>query len=143
VPAPLSLTAPGGLGVVSARVKFWYTELGGAESTPFCTSRREACVAVSATVSDLQPFYYASTDTYTPASCATSCTIAIPVYPLHTAYYSVEFLDSVGDVVAKSPGVAVENVVVPGSSTVRRAPSGPVIRGPVKLGGAVGTATVQ
>jgi hypothetical protein len=143
VPAQLSLTAPEGLAVVSARVKFWYTELGGTESTPYCTSRREACVAVSSTVLDLQPFYYASTDAYTPASCATSCTIAIPVYPLHTAYYSVEFLDRLGDVVAKSPGVAVENVVVPGSSTVRRAPGGPVFRGSVKLGGAVRTTIVQ
>ena len=45
----------------------------GTPSEHYCTSRREACVAVSSTVTDASPFWYVSTDAYTRASCAMSC----------------------------------------------------------------------
>jgi hypothetical protein len=32
-----------------------------------------------------------------------------PVYPLHTAYHAVEFLDNDGDIVAPSHGLAMED----------------------------------
>ncbi len=114
VPAVLTLTAPTGLGVAAARVKFWYAEQGGTLPTPYCTSRREACVTAASTINRANPFRYAVTEAYVPAPCAVSCTITIPVYPLHTAYYSAEFLNSLGNIVSTTQGIAMENVVVGG-----------------------------
>ena len=114
VPAGLTLTAPTGMGVATARVKFWYAEQGGTLSSPYCTSRREACVTTASTINQANPFSYAATESYVPAPCAVSCTITIPVYPLHTAYYSAEFLNSLGNVVSTTQGIAMENVVVGG-----------------------------
>ncbi len=111
VPAVVPIVAPGNSGIEFARVKFGYAEQGSAASY-FCTSRREPCVAVSATVDPTNPFSYLSSDTYRPTPCSYRCSISIPVYPLHTAYYSVEFLDSLGNVVATTQGVAMENTVV-------------------------------
>ena len=69
-------------------------------------------------VDPANPFsHFQNTDSYVPMPCATDCTIAIPVYPLHTAYYSVEFLDGGGSVVATSTGLAMENVVVSAPSS--------------------------
>jgi hypothetical protein len=126
IPASLSLTPPSDLGIVSAQVKFWYAEQGGTLSTPYCTSRREGCVAVSSTIDTTNPFSFAATETYTPAACLGSCNITIPVYPLHTAYFSVEFLDSSGTVVSTSQGLAMENTVLAlGSGTSRSLPPPP------------------
>jgi hypothetical protein len=111
VTASLSLTAPGGLGVASARVKFGYAEQG-APTNYYGTSRRETTVSVSSTISDSNAFSYLYTDSFSPQPCSLSCTLAIPVVPLHTAYYLVEFLDSGGSVVSTSQGVAMENNIV-------------------------------
>ena len=116
VPATLLLTPPPGIGISAAQVKFWYAEQGGTVANPYCTSRREACVAVSSDIDQNNPFSYAVTDRYAPAACAVSCVITIPVYPLHTAYYSVEYLDSNGRLVMTSRGLAMENTVVPMSA---------------------------
>jgi hypothetical protein len=116
VPAMVSVTPPSGQNIASARIKFGYAEQGSPGSY-FCTSRREACVAVSATIDPLNPFRFSETDSYNPMPCAAGCTISIPVYPLHTSYYSVEFLNPAGVAVAATNGIAVENVVV-GASPV-------------------------
>ena len=111
VRAPISITTPQGLGIATATVEFGYAEQG----TPtqyYCTSRRETCVAVAATVTDANPFYYKTTDSYTKASCAASCTITLPVLPLHVAYYQVKFYNGAGAFVQDGPlGVAMESVV--------------------------------
>ncbi len=135
VPAVVTLTAPTGLGVAAARVKFWYAEQGGSLSAPYCTSRREACVTTASTINQANPFRYAATEAYVPAPCAVSCTITIPVYPLHSAYYSAEFLDSTGSVVSTTQGIAVENVVVAGNFTMTTTPKGTAFRGPVTMAG--------
>jgi hypothetical protein len=107
VPAPISITPPTGQGIVSAGIEFGYVELGG-----YCTSRREACVAVSSTVDNTNPFNYAQSDAYSKAPCSPSCTIALPVLPQHTAYYQVKYYDSDGKFVSNGDrGVVVESAV--------------------------------
>ena len=108
VRAPISISAPQSQGIASAAVEFGYAEQGG-PSQYFCTSRREACVAVSGTVNDAVPFYYAQTETYTRTPCAKSCTITLPGLPAHVAYYQVKFYDAQGVQVGLGDrGVAVE-----------------------------------
>jgi hypothetical protein len=108
VRAPLSITTPQGQGITTAAVEFGYLEQG-TPSQHYCTSRREACVAVSSTVIDATPFWYATTDTYARAACAASCTITLPVLPGHVAYYQVKFYDAQGTLVGLgNRGVSVE-----------------------------------
>ena len=58
------------------------------------------------------PFSYKTTDTYTKASCASSCTITLPVLPVHTAYYQVKFYDGSGTFVQNGQsGIAMESTV--------------------------------
>jgi hypothetical protein len=110
--APLSITPPQGQGIATATVEFGYLEQG-TPSQHYCTSRREACVAVASAVTDATPFWYVSTDTYTRASCATSCTITLPVLPAHVAYYQVRFYDAHGTPVGLGDrGLSVEAAAV-------------------------------
>jgi hypothetical protein len=112
VRAPISIPAPQGQRIASAAIEFGYTEQGE-PSQYYCTSRREACVAVSATVNDATPFYYAQTETYTRMPCAKSCTITLPVLPAHVAYYQVKFYDAQGVLVGLGDrGVSVEATAV-------------------------------
>lgn len=113
VRAPISITTPQGLGIATATVEFGYVEQG-APTQYYCTSRRETCVAVAATVTDETPFYYKTTESgsYSRASCATSCTIPLPVLPVRVAYYQVKFYDAAGTFVQDGPrGVAMEGTV--------------------------------
>lgn len=131
VPATLNLTAPGSLGVATARVKFGYPEQGG--SFPFdCTSRLEKCNAVASSVNTTTPFYWSS-ETFSPLSCTSTCTIAVPVYPLHTAYLSVEYLNGGGTVVSTQSGVAIEGTVALLGASGGGSPIGSLISG--KIGG--------
>jgi hypothetical protein len=117
--APISISAPQDQGIASAAIEFGYTEQGE-PSQYYCTSRREACVAVSATVDDATPFYYAQTETYTRMPCAKSCTITLPVLPAHVAYYQVRFYDAEGVLVGSGErGVSVEAAVKSSSVPVR------------------------
>jgi hypothetical protein len=110
VRAPLSITAPAGLGIATAAVEFGYLEQGTV-AQHYCTSRREACVAVASTVTDATPFSYETTDTYSRASCATSCTITLPILPAHVAYYQVKYYDSGGSLVTSgNAGVAMDKI---------------------------------
>ncbi len=112
VRAPVSITTPGSLGIATASVDFGYGEFGTV-TQHYCTSRAEACVAGASTVTDATPFQYKTTDTPVRLSCASSCTITLPVLPMHQAYYQVEFYDGSGVNVAHGPsGVASEGTVV-------------------------------
>ena len=72
---------------------------------------------MASTVNPSNPFFFAS-EPFTPTPCAVSCTIAIPVYPLHTAYFSLDFLNG-NSVVSSLPGIAMENIVIPLGSPVQ------------------------
>jgi hypothetical protein len=112
VRARIPVSAPQGQGVASAAIEFGYREQGN-PSQYYCTSRREACVAVSTTVNDAAPFYFAQTETYTRMPCAKSCTITLPVLPAHVAYYQVKFYDAQGAQLALGDrGVSLEAAVV-------------------------------
>jgi len=115
VRSPILITPPLGQHIASATIEFGYSEQGDA-SQHYCTSRRETCVAVSATVNDALPFYYAQTETYTRMPCARSCSISLPVLPAHVAFYQVKFYDAQGVLVgAGDRGVSVEaGAVKPG-----------------------------
>jgi hypothetical protein len=108
VRAPLTLTPPAGVGVATAEVEFGYAEQGAANAF-HCTSRNEACVVVSDTVDDTNPFTYEQSDTFAPVACASGCTITIPVAPSHVAYYHVKYLDANGNQVAEDFGVSAES----------------------------------
>ncbi|MEO8592418.1 MAG: hypothetical protein ABI759_03780 [Candidatus Solibacter sp.] len=108
--APISVTAPQGMRIASAAIEFGYTEQG-APGQHYCTSRREACVATAATVTDANPFSFAQTETYTRMPCANSCTITLPVLPAHVAYYQVKFYDAAGALVTSGDrSVAMEGL---------------------------------
>jgi hypothetical protein len=110
VRAPLSITTPSGMGIATAAVEFGYLEQGTV-AQHYCTSRREACVAVASTVTDATPFSYETTDTYSRASCATSCTITLPILPAHVAYYQVKYYNSGGSLVTSgNAGVAMDMI---------------------------------
>ncbi len=112
VRAPIPITAPTGSGIATATVEFGYLEQGTI-AQHYCTSRREACVAVSSTVTDATPFSYVTTDAYTRLPCATSCTITLPVLPGHIANYQVKFYDAGGAFVQNgTSGYAVEGKVL-------------------------------
>jgi hypothetical protein len=104
---PISITAPQGKRIVSAAVEFGYAEFGLA-TNHYCTSRKEACMAVAATVNDAEPFSYAG-EALNRMPCAASCTIPLPLLPNHVAYYTVKFYDSNGKfVVNGQSGVVTE-----------------------------------
>ena len=115
VRSPILITPPLGQHIASATIEFGYSEQGDA-GQHYCTSRRETCVAVSATVNDAMPFYYAQTETYTRMPCAKSCSITLPVLPAHVAFYQVKFYDAQGVLVGPGDrGVSVEaGAVKPG-----------------------------
>jgi hypothetical protein len=112
VRARIPVSAPQGQGIASAAIEFGYQEQGD-PSRYYCTSRREACVAVSAAVDDVAPFHFAQTEAYTRMPCAKSCTITLPVLPAHVAFYQVKFYDAQGTQVGVGDrGVALEATVV-------------------------------
>ncbi len=100
---PVNLTAPTGLSITQARVKFGYNEYNNSTSTIdyYCTSRKEACVkgAQSGTSYDF------ASSTFSNVSCTTNCTINIPAIPERIVYYQVEYLNAGNSVVATQSGV--------------------------------------
>src|ERR1035437_4325377 len=102
IPVSVALTSPGG-SAVKAVIKFGYLEQGTV-SQYRCTSRAETCIANSSsappTDGTTDPFKFEATDAWTGVSCATNCTIVLPVLPMHVVYYQAEFLDSGNSVVA-------------------------------------------
>jgi hypothetical protein len=87
-------------------VEFGYAENGDPGGF-FCTSRQEACVAVSGAIDSSQPFFFERSETYSGASCTAGCTIAIPALSQHVLYYRWKYRDSSGNVVSTSQTTAV------------------------------------
>ena len=115
VRVPVPITPPTGQGIARAAVEFGYAEYGTA-AQHYCTSRQEACLATAATVTDSNPFSFATTESSATASalsCTTSCTVMLPLLPLHIAYWQVKFYDGAGAFVALGArGVATESGAV-------------------------------
>ncbi len=105
---PITLTSPGG-SVTNADIKFGYLE-DGTVSQYYCTSRAETCVAISTSAPPTDgvtdPFKYIASDITNGswsglgASCTTTCTIILPVYPGHIVFYQAEFRNAGGSVVS-------------------------------------------
>ena len=108
-------SAGGGRGWV-----FWLGGLVASCATPAAVGRvgspvlREDGPVVVAPAVDATPFQYATTDTYSRLACVVSCTITLPVLPMHTAFYQVKFYNAGGSLVATGEtGVASEGTAVP------------------------------
>jgi hypothetical protein len=108
IPLQLNLTPPADLSVDNAVIQFGYLENGAANQF-FCTSRREACLAVSSGITESNPFRYPSegsdgTDaTVSGVSCPSGCSIAIPALPQRVVYYQVLYRDASNNVLAQTP----------------------------------------
>jgi len=87
-------------------VEFGYAENGSPDSF-FCTSRQEACVAASSTVSQALPFFYAQSETYRGVPCGSGCAVEIPALSQRVLYYRWKHLDASGAVVAVSDTRAI------------------------------------
>jgi hypothetical protein len=107
VPLTLNLSPPAGMGIDNAVVRFGYLE-NGAPNQFFCTTRREACMAVSATVNDSSPFLFASDGadgtaaTVPGVSCAAGCEVALPGLSQRVVYYQVVYRDANNAIVAQT-----------------------------------------
>jgi hypothetical protein len=115
VPMLLHLTPPGDLNVDNAVVQFGYLE-NGSPSQFFCTTRREACMAVSSSLTESNPFRFGSdgangtAGTVTGVSCAGGCAIAIPGLSQRVVYYQVLYRDTNNAVVGQT---SLQMAVVP------------------------------
>lgn len=122
--ASVPVTTPTGLGISTATVQFWYTEYS-ATSERYCTSRRESCATGLSTINPTTPFQYTTTDSPVRLSCATSCTLTLPVLPMHIAHYTVKYYDGSGVYVTDGPsGVAVEDETVSVGTIAASSPIG-------------------
>jgi hypothetical protein len=107
IPLVLNLAPPPDLNVDNALVQFGYLENGAANQF-FCTSRREACLAVSAAVTESNPFRFGSdgsdgtAGTVGGVSCASGCSVAIPALSQRVVYYQVLYRDASNNVVAQT-----------------------------------------
>lgn len=100
VPVTVNLSGPSGTS--TAWVKFGYLEYG-AQTKAYCTSRQEACVANTATVNQLAPFQFVTTDSPTKLTCGSGCSIAIPKIPNRVAYWWPEYFDGGGNMIGGGP----------------------------------------
>ncbi len=91
-----------GTGGVNARIRFGYTENGPPDSF-FCTSRQEACV----TDEQATPFAYEKSDTLSPTSCASGCTIRVPAISGRVLYYQIQGVDDSGHVTYQGPRMTI------------------------------------
>lgn len=107
VPMVLNLTPPSGMTVDNAVVQFGYAEYGPADQF-YCTSRHEACMAVSTDITESNALGF-GTDAaggtmagVNGVACSTGCRISIPGLPQHVVYYKVLYRDSINEVVAQT-----------------------------------------
>jgi len=68
----------------SVLVKFGYLEYGGATDY-YCTTRAEACVAGAA----VSPYAFLTTDSLTPTTCTSGCTVNIPAISGRVLYWQL------------------------------------------------------
>ena len=107
IPMVLNLTPPNGLGVDNVVVQFGYTENGAPEQF-YCTTRRDACLAATATFAETNPFRFASEGsdgtmtTVAGVSCASGCSVAIPALAQRVLYYQVLYRDSNNAILAQT-----------------------------------------
>ena len=73
----------------------------GYDTNFYCTSRREACEAVTATVNETTPFYWAS-ESYSGVRGA-PWTIAIPSVPQRVVYYRLKYRDATNRTIQTGP----------------------------------------
>jgi len=97
IQVPVTLSPPGWLGVDNAIVEFGY------DTSFYCTSRQEPCVAVSTAYNQSAPFFFEASDSYSGAACSAGCTITMPVIPGHVAYYRWKYRNSLQQVLAVGP----------------------------------------
>jgi hypothetical protein len=90
---PLKLSFSGITGD-NIRVTWWY-----GETTPYCTSRQEACWTTNAPTAT-SPFLFAL-EPQSPTPCGTGCTIPVPAIPGRIFFYQAERTN--GSVVALGP----------------------------------------
>lgn len=83
-------------GQAGAMIEFGYNERFE------CTTRLEACVAGDGTVADGEPFYFAAAETWTPAACASGCTLRMPVIAQRVVYFRIRYFDADGKEIARS-----------------------------------------
>ena len=96
LPLPLQLSPPTGLAVTNAIVEFGYQEFNGN-----CTTRKEACIADTATIGAV-PFQFAGE--HPPGGpCSSKCAITIPAVSQRILYYTVKFRDASNKVLATTP----------------------------------------
>lgn len=101
LPVTLTIHPPRTSPAQSAIVEFGYVENGSAANY-YCTSRQETCVATGSSVNTSHPFTFEQSEGYTPAPCATGCTITIPALSGRALYYRWKYLGSTGQVVETS-----------------------------------------
>jgi hypothetical protein len=100
VPVDVSLgSVPDGTNNVI--VEFGYGE-HGAPTNFYCATRRETCIAVGATINEATPFYFAS-ETFSGATCSSSCTVAIPAVSGRLVFYRIKYRDAGNVVLATGP----------------------------------------
>lgn len=102
------IVLPGRPGATGAYVQFGYVENGGPASY-FCTTRQESCIATASQVNQATPFYFQQTEsqTWSPAACASGCTISIPAISQRTLYYQYFYTGPDGKVVFTGPANGV------------------------------------
>jgi uncharacterized protein (TIGR03437 family) len=105
---PVTVTVSANAQAAGAVVQFGYAEFG-APDQGYCTTRREACVAVLSSLNTTTPFRFRSTESYTGTPCSSGCQIVIPLAPQHVAYYQVLYLNSSGQLLSVgAQGIATE-----------------------------------
>jgi hypothetical protein len=109
IPTNVTVSVPQGQGITNAVVAFGYLE-NGTTSQLYCTSRRETCIANSATVpAGLDPFFFpvegtGGTESGLPGvACTNSCTVAVPAITGRTLYYRIHYRDASNKVVQVGP----------------------------------------
>jgi hypothetical protein len=116
IPTKISVAVPPGHGITNAVVAFGYLENSTTDQL-YCTSRRETCIANSATVpGGLDPFFYPVEGVGGVESglagvpCRSNCAVAVPAITGRVLYYRIHYRDATNKTVQVGP---LEAVVIP------------------------------
>jgi hypothetical protein len=102
VNVPVLVTPPPGAQVDNVVVEFGYAE-NGDPTKFFCSSRQEACVAVSGSVNASNPYSFEYSESYQGFHCSgRSCVVTIPALPQRVVYYRCKYRAASGAVIALS-----------------------------------------